>query len=160
MYRIARHEMVAALRLDQRDASFDGPRGIRIVDAQDLSHVCRVTVEVTNTELTLAGPREPSPGYFFIDRQTRARLRASRFSTRSNMLGPLRVGLSPGHRIFTSAYVQWDVENPRDGSHGDISACTDTNLIFVRTIDIGSLTSSIRLPDFRVQPMQDTFFRR
>ena len=160
MYRIARHEMVAALRLDQREASFDGPRGIRIVDAQDLSHVCRVTVEVTNTELTLAGPREPSPGYFFIDRQTRARLRASRFSTRSNMLGPLRVGLSPGHRIFTSAYVQWDVENPRDGSRGDISACTDTNLIFVRTIDIGSLTSSIRLPDFRVQPMQDTFFRR
>ncbi len=30
------------------------------------------------------------------------------------MLGPLRIGLPPGRRIFTAAYVQWDVVNPRD----------------------------------------------
>jgi hypothetical protein len=81
------------------------------------------------------------------------------------MLGPLRIGLSPGRRIFTAAHVQWTVENPRDGSRsqgdrGDVSPCTDTDLIFVRTIAVGSLTRSITLPDFQVQPSQDTFFRR
>jgi hypothetical protein len=165
LYRIARHEKVAALPLDQGEEYADGPRGIRIVEAKDLGSVCRVTVEVTNTELTLAGPREPSAGYYFVDRLTGERLRASRQSTRSGMLGPLRVGLSPGQRIFTAAYVQWDVANPRAGSRGQggqdgIPPCTDADLIFVRTIAAGSLTRSITLPDFRVQPSQDTFFRR
>lgn len=160
IYRIARHEKVAALRLDQREEYADGPRGIRIEEARDLDAICRVTLEVTNTELTLAGPREPVAGYYFIDRQTGARLRAARLSIRSGMLGPLRIGLAPGSRIFTAAHVQWNVENPRDGSQGDISPCSDTNLIFVRTIPVGSLTRSITLPDFHVQPSQDTFFRR
>jgi hypothetical protein len=166
MYRIARHEQVASLRLNRREGHTDGPRGITIVDARDMFDArkivdgCRVTLEVTNTELTLTGPREPAAGYYFIDRLTGARLRAARFSTRSGMLGPLRIGLSPDRRIFTAAHVQWDVENPRDGSQDDISPCSDTDLIFVRTISVGSLTRSITLPDFRVQPSQDTFFRR
>jgi hypothetical protein len=165
LYRIARHEKVAALRLDRHEEYADGPRGIHIVEAKDLGSVCRVTVEVTNTELTLAGPSEPSAGYYFVDRLTGERLRASRQSTRSGMLGPLRVGLGPGRRIFTAAYVQWDVKNPGDSSRGqsgqdDLSPCTNTDLIFVRTIAAGSLIRSITLPDFRVQPSQDTFFRR
>jgi hypothetical protein len=160
IYRIARHEKAATLPLDRHEAYADGPRGIRVVRAQDLTSFCRVTLEVTNTELTLAGPREPAAGYYFEERRTHARLRASRLSTRSGMLGPLHVGLSPGRRIFTSSRVEWDVENPRDGSPGDVSPCTDTDLIFVRSIPVGSLTRSIVLPDFRVQPTEDTHFRR
>jgi hypothetical protein len=162
-YRIARHEPVAALRLDRPGTTHtDGPRGITIVDAQDLATECRVTLEVSNTELTLAGPREPSAGYYFADRQTGARLRARRVNTWSGMLGPLRVGLSPGRRIFTVGYVQWNVVNLRDDGDDDDDgpACEDTELIFVRTTAAGSLTRSIELPDFQVQPTQDSFFRR
>jgi hypothetical protein len=160
MYRLARHENVAALRLDQREHVTDGPRGIRIVSSQDYKGSCLVSAELTTTELTLAGPYEPTAGYYFIDRRTRRTLRAERLGIIAGMPGPLRVGLSPGHRIFTAARSQWNVENPRDGSPGDISPCSDTDLIFVRTIAAGSLTRAIRLPEFRVQPTQDTFFRR
>jgi hypothetical protein len=159
MYRIARHEKVAALRLDRHDQYADGPRGMRIVKGQDLGSICRVTVEVSNTELTIAGPREPAAGYYFIDRRSGARLRATLLYTWSGMLGPLRVGLVPGRRIFTAAHVQWDVVNPTGGAT-DVSPCTNSDLIFVRTIYDGFLTRSIELPDFRVQPTQDTFFRR
>jgi hypothetical protein len=166
VYRIARYEQIASLRLIRREGHTDGPRGITIVDAQDIFDArnivagCRVTLEVTNTELTLAGPREPAAGYYFIDRLTGARLRAARSSMRSGMLGPLRVGLSPGRRIFTAARVELDVKNPRDGGKNDAPACADTELIFVRTIPVGSLTRSFELPDFRAQPSQDSFFRR
>jgi hypothetical protein len=160
-YRIAHHEQVASLRLDRLGTYTDGPRGITIVEARDLDTECRVTLEVTNTELTLAGPREPAAGYYFTDRRTGARLRAARAATWSGMLGPLRVGLSPGHRIFTAGYVRWNVVNLRDdGEDGKGTACEDTNLIFVRTVAAGSLTRSIELPDFQVQPAQDSFFRR
>ena len=132
------------------------------MEARDFDSQCSVTLEVTNTELTLAGPREPSAGYYFADRQTGARLRVARANTWSGMLGPLRVGLSPGRRIFSAAYVRWNVVNPRneDGDDDDASACADTDLIFVRTTAAGSLTRTIEVPDFKVQPSQDSFFRR
>jgi hypothetical protein len=165
MYRIVRNERVASLRLAQRERYTDGPRGIRIVEAGDYHNACLVTVEVTNTELALAGPREPAAGYYFVERSTGTRLRATRWRTTSGILGPLRVGLSPGRRIFTSAHVQWEVVNPRDVARAErglsvLSPCRDMDLIFVRTIAAGSLTRSIKLPEFRVTPAQDTFFRR
>jgi len=166
LYRIARHEKAATLRLDRGEAYADGPRGIRVVEAEDLYNTCRVTVEVTNVELTLAGPREPASGYYFVDRQSGTRLRAARRSTSGGLLGPLQVGLAPGRRIFTTAQVQWEVETSRTTAvsgadrQGYVSACTNMDLIFVRTIAEGSLTRSITLPDFRVSPAQDTFFRR
>jgi hypothetical protein len=162
-YRIAHHEQVATLPLDRPGThADDGPRGVTIVQAQDFDTECRVTLEVTNTELTLAGPREPAAGYYFVNRQTGARLRAARSITWSGLLGPLRAGLSPGHRIFTAAYIHWNLVNPRDdgGEDDDRPACADTDLIFVRTTAAGSLTRSIELPDFQVQPSQDMLFRR
>lgn len=165
LYRIARHEKVATLRVDEGAAYIDGPRGIRVVDADDTGAYCRVKVEVTSVELTLAGPREPSAGYYFVDRPTGRVLRAFRLYTSSGVLGPLRAGLPPGRRIFTSAYVDWQVTNPLNASRNpDIGAesmsCADTDLIFVRTIAAGSLTRSITLPDFRVEPSRETVFRR
>ena len=78
------------------------------------------------------------------------------------MFGPLRVGLSPGRRIFTAGRVRWSVVNLRDDGDNDdhASACADTNLIFERTTRAGSLTRSIELPDFSVDPANDRFFRR
>jgi hypothetical protein len=165
LYRIARHEKVAALRLDRRAAYADGPRGIRVVDVKDFGGFCRVTVEVTNIELTFAGPTEPSAGYYFVDRPTGETLRGTRLSTSSGMLGPLRAGLPPGRRIFTAAAVEWDIANSHNvsrsqGGRAAFAPCADIDLIFVRTIAAGSLTRSITLPDFRVQPSQDRFFRR
>jgi hypothetical protein len=159
-YRIAHHEQVAALQLDRRGSYTDGPRGIAIVDARDVATGCEVTLEVTSTELTLAGPREPGAGYYFVDRQTGERLRAGRGITRSGMLGPLRVGLSPGRRIFTAAYVKWNVMNARVRDKDEVSSCADMNLIVVRRTAAGSLTRSIEIPDFQVQASQDMFFRR
>jgi hypothetical protein len=153
---------VATLRLDRPGGTYaDGPRGITIVDTQDVESECRVTLELTNTELTLAGPREPTASFYFVDRQTGARLRAARESTWSGMLGPLRVGLAPGRRIFTTARVRWTIVNLRDDGDKDdhATACTDTNLIFERTTPAGSLTRSIELAHFRVEPSDDQFFR-
>jgi hypothetical protein len=143
-YRLAHHEPVATLRLDRRGAYVDGPRSITIASTVDRVGLCLATLEVTNTELTLAGPREPAAGYYFTDRRTGARLRAKRLGNWSGMLGPLRVGLSPGRRIFTAADVQWQIEYPgldgaaaggsaaggggaARGTTGDAwSACADT----------------------------------
>jgi hypothetical protein len=165
LYRIARHEKVAALPLAQHQQYIDGPRGIRIVEAEDYHYSCLATVEVTNVELTLAGPREPAAGYYFVDRLTGERLRAQRWRTTPGLLGLFRIGLSPGRRIFTTAYVTWEVVNPRDVGRSqkdrrEAAFCKNMDLVFVRTIAVGSLTRSITLPDFQVQPSQDTFFRR
>lgn len=165
LYRIARHDKVATLRVDEGAEYADGPRGIRVVDVEDFGTYCRVTVEVTNIELTLASPREPSAGYYFVDRPTGEALRATRLRTSSGILGPLRAGLPPGRRIFTTAHVEWDVRNPHNagrnqGVRGEFMPCADTDLIFVRTTAAGSLTRSITLPHFRVEPSQDTVFRR
>jgi hypothetical protein len=160
-YQIARNEPVATLRLDRPGASYaDGPRAITIVETQDLQSECRVTAEVTSTELALAGPREPTSSYYFADRQTGARLRGTRESIWPGMLGPLRIGLSPGRRIFAIARIRWTVVNLRGDGEGDdqASACADTDLVFVRTTPAGSLTRSIELSHLRIEPSEDQFF--
>jgi hypothetical protein len=165
-YRLAHHQQVARLPVSARGRHVDGPRSVAIEEARDDRNHCFVTLEVSQTDLTLSGPREPTIGYYFIDRRTGEKLRGMRSYLTTAALGALRPGTAGGRRIYTTGREHWQITRPSLASGaGDVAderaaPCANLDMIVVRTVAAGWLTRSLDLPDFRVNAAQDALLQK